>query len=162
MVIQKFLKLKPSQLLLVALDDLDKVEDDPILAVDMDQWVTFHDSRCFVCFAGGMLVNSIGVSARELAACGGPDWRSMDLLGMLSMSFPEEDFEDMHLLASRCVGLDHIRQGFLMSGLSYFEIPPKLQHMHFPKVTVCPYEVDPFGFKRSMRGIAHRLAYAGL
>jgi hypothetical protein len=63
---------KPSELILIALEDLEKCEADPIYKIDMGTW---HEplsySKCEVCAAGAVMAQSLGARANWYRD---PDW----------------------------------------------------------------------------------------
>lgn len=52
---------KPSELLLLALEDLQKVESDPRYVVDMGAWHS-PNGKCRVCLAGAVMAGKLGVT----------------------------------------------------------------------------------------------------
>lgn len=67
--IEDILPNKLSDLLEVALGDLEKVENDKRYVVDMDTWHTYQKSNtrnvCCVCLAGSVMAKSLGASVNE-------------------------------------------------------------------------------------------------
>ena len=57
---EEFIKLKPSQLLRLALSDIEKVSKDGRYDIDMNSWHRYeHEGEiCFVCLAGAVIAKS--------------------------------------------------------------------------------------------------------
>jgi hypothetical protein len=76
----KSLPDKPSELLMVAMEDLEKIETMEKIKINMSSWV----DNCEVCHAGAVMINSLGVDAEK---CWAPfQLSSPDLKGKRSAS----------------------------------------------------------------------------
>lgn len=124
---------KPSELILVALADLEAVEKDPAYTVDMAKWHRFEGGTCFVCLAGAVLAKTVGLYPQETV---GPH------------SVKTEISDKMR-------ALDSFRTGDVAGGLWYLEAEGEgIQS----SMTVPLYDSDPAGFKGALRQIAEMLA----
>lgn len=137
---------KPSELLLLAIKDLEKVEKSKRLIVDMGHWVSPHaggyeipKGKCAVCLAGAVLVRSLGVTTSN----GG---------------FTPEDFNKN--ICGKARALDAFRSGFVGGGLFFMGLKrPSWIPAH---IQVTRYTDDPKAFKAQMREIAKNLSEVGL
>ena len=136
---ERFLTCKPSELIMLALEDLEKVEGTPkVYHVNMD---IVHDQikeLCYVCLAGAVLAQTMRVDPTE-------HW---------SQAHPCEETTD------RVWALDDFRQGEIGKGLAKMNI--KLPHNVREKISVLDYAFDPVEFKSGLRWIAKHLAERGL
>lgn len=141
---------KLSKLIEVALDDLDKCEQDPKYKVDMDAW-HLPNSHCSVCFAGTVMAKSLNTD------------RSYDVDGY------DEKFTDSQW--DKFMALDQARCGFWVSaiweipvnrGEPYVEISDKIEALPLPTGTNLPeYSTDKKKFKDMMVLAAGILAAEG-
>jgi hypothetical protein len=122
----------PSQLIELALEDLEKVEKDDRYVVDMHVW--HHSSpddewRCHVCLAGAVMAKSLDFAPYE---CG-------------------DDPEDIMSpnLSQKLEALDCFRRGNVDQGLKYMGIDTLV--CDYKPVT--PYGIEPTLFKTRMREI---------
>jgi hypothetical protein len=137
---EHFLTCKPSELILLALEDLEKVEGLPgVYRIDMSSWHYPRGDACYVCLAGAALAGSYGMD-------------------------PEEDFTVSLFgdnVEARCGALNSFRCGLIWEGLDDMEIKfddlVVQQHIRIPE-----YETDPVEFKSGLRWIAKHLAERGL
>ena len=137
---EHFLTCKPSELIMLALEDLEKVEKlKDIYRVDMG---VYHDpeddGRCAVCFAGSVL-------AQTMKHAPTVNWHFMT---------------DGPKVADRCMALDSFRSGDIWHGLETLEIEPPLNVRE--SIRIADYEHDPIDFKSGLRWIAKHLAERGL
>lgn len=88
-------KLKPSELIRVALEDLEKCEADPRYRVDMSLWHEPHCGECYVCLAGAVMAQELGVGTTRRAC---------------PTSFDED-------VRERLNALDGFRRGAVLNGL---------------------------------------------
>lgn len=139
---EHFLTCKPSELIMLALEDLEKVEKLPrIYKVDMD---SVHEavedrygrSRCEVCFAGAVLAQTVQLDP-------GTDW-----------------YDDGGEVSLRVWALDAFRSGFIELGLDYLNI--NLPHNVQAKTPMPDYVDGPAEFKSGLRWISKHLAERGL
>lgn len=134
----KRLPRKLSRLILVALEDLEKVERSKRYVVDMKLFHVPIDGVCHVCFAGGVMAMRLGCSPQ---------------------TFQSEAFEEMDIeTARKLFALNYARTGKFQFaagelGFSYEVIPDS---------DITPYESNPAQFKADMRSAAAMLAARGL
>lgn len=100
---------KPSELLMVAMEDLEKCENDPSYKIEMSEWVDCRDLVCEVCHAGAVIVHTLKV-------------RGSNNGELISPSDFDEDTE-VKLLA-----IDNIREGYVRNFLTFMgcNIPDSL------------------------------------
>lgn len=137
----------PSLLIRVALDDLYKCVQSPDYLIDFSQWYKVRnrnapsdqfsknkiDLGCFVCFAGAVMAQSLGLSSTYKGR-------------MTESTFDEEVWNKMH-------ALDSFRKGFVETGLKWLNIPvPKGMG------TVCVVPQNDYkGFVAAMEGLIETL-----
>lgn len=162
---------KPSELIRLALSDLNQVEAmDDTYKINMEVWHTplssFKGQICRVCLAGAVMANTMQVP--------------------LTLDMEPYDFEDIKI-RKRLQSLNHFRLGAILSGImTFYEIETPMlgkwmefgtfqKHMErlqlrgippiphdFAVINVPNYqEFRPEGFKRAMRAIADRLKELG-
>lgn len=128
---------KPSELILQALVDLERVESDSRYTIDMSIWHRkYHnETTCIVCFAGAVMSRAVTIDRNVTPS-----------------DFPEE--------FGKLQALDEFRCGRIETGLQYMGIsrPESLP----PGVYVMPYEADASLFKTAMRKMSRHLAGVGL
>lgn len=139
---------RPSQLIRVALKDLERAEASPHYSVSMGiwhepEWATNFDADdiCQVCLAGSMIAFSLEGN------------RSDDIV---PGDFGAE-------IQDRLLALDCFRRGKIRAGLIHMQVLRDEQES--PVTDVCavmPYETDPTAFKDDMAWIADALEGAGL
>ena len=130
---------KPSELVRLALHDMEAAEKSPLYHVEVQNyWHTPNPSgedSCVVCYAGGVMAMTLGAERGE---CLGPD-----------------DFgEDNH---GKLLALDSFRQGQVSS--AFVEMGLGLAPIRYHSVS--PYWVSPADFKRDQRELAKVLEDAG-
>lgn len=131
---------KPSELIRVALEDLEKTEADERYIINMAFWhrPTSDLQKCHVCLAGAVLAQRSGASHYD---------------DLSELRFVSE-------VRAKLFALDDFREGSLHSGLRKLDGPcPTSIPEH--KV-IAPYEDDPAQFKSDMRGLADMFAEEGL
>lgn len=131
---------KPSELILLALGDLEKCEKDDKYAIDMSNWCCpdWKDPNiCCVCFAGAVMVQTLGIKIES---------------GSYERFPWETDFE------SKLLALDNFRSGHVNRGLQGMGLKPilGLDVRHGVQ-----YKDDPVKFKAAMRDLAAQLAQHG-
>lgn len=139
---------KPSDLITLALDDLEKVEADPLYSVEMGTW---HEPNsggwhgkppvCEVCFAGAVMAKTLPV--RE------------DHIQIRSMS------EFSNYTRCRLYALDSFMRGDINAGLGHMQLSLP-EEFKYPWDGVHQYHVNPSHFKQDMRDIADSLKEVGL
>lgn len=134
--------LKPSELIRVALADLEAVEKDDRYRVDMGVWHGQYedvaDGRCSVCLAGSVMAKSLGAAH-------------------VNNLIPDDFGVD---LARSLMALDSFRMGFMDEGLDLMgeDMPDGIPSI-FP---VTPYVHNPDRFKADMQTMASLLEEHGL
>ena len=143
---------KPSELIRVALADLEKCEADPRYLIDMDRWHSGirHDSNepCAVCFAGSVMAQRLGADHRYYIS--GP--------GRF-----DEDEGKLH-------ALNAFREGRIAAGLIAFyghlpsSQPPGASDVVESLVDegISPYAWDPSEFKSDMEALAEAFSERGM
>ena len=141
----------PSELITVALRDLEACEQDPRYEIDMDVWHYPSDSmRCGVCLAGSVMAQSIGVApsdAMDPADFGSRTQAKLTALNLFRIG--------SHAGALRRMGL---RAGPPQSDEEQ-EALGRLYDAHDGEVL---YEESPEELKRRMRALADELNHLGL
>lgn len=128
---------KPSELLTVALDDLEKVEQMPGYIVDMAHFHWPDVNGCRVCLAGAVIVNRLG---------GDPGQH----LGPIK--FDDRTAEAMY-------ALDSLRCGFVGDAFSNLRLSVR-DGAKFDR-DVLDYSDDPAAFKAELRQLAADLKAGG-
>jgi len=143
---------KLSECLFLALDDLEKCEDDPKYVIDMSEWHTADDVQCLVCFAGSVMAKTCDA-----------DWCE---------SLAPSNFGTHN--AARFNALNMIRSGDIFGALYYLGIyRPAMSDeailwacenaSNWGGVRQWPsYRINPAGFKAKMRQTATELKELGL
>ncbi len=129
---------KPSKLINLALNDLERVEKDDRYIVDMEDWhVPEENGQCFVCLAGAVMAKTLGAPIDELTC---PLYTSH-----------EKELE----------ALDNFRCGWIetaLRGLGLHADIPRFKS----RVEVRAYSDNPKQFKDDMRDMARQFERAGL
>lgn len=133
----KTLPDKLSELIRVAIGDLEKCEVDPLYEIDMHRWHYPSISRCCVCLAGACLAMSVGIDPSE--------------------QFTFGDVED-HEYGRHFIALDYARVGNVQCALMELGIDYTTQ-LNRP---VVPYDAGPAIFKSQMLALASDLEREGL
>lgn len=132
----KDLPNKPSEILELALQDLDLCELDPDYKINMGQWHTGGEI-CQVCLAGSILAKTIGV----------PKNISFDPKGFSPSIRCKMDF------------LEYVRLGYI--GKAYNHLQRKRPVGVFSEVSVTYYHTDPIKFKTDLRNLISHLKEHG-
>ena len=130
---------KPSELLELALSDLEKVERSPRYEVSMNTWHRpTKGGVCEVCMAGAVMAKTIKTDRFE--------------------QFTDEDFETD--AKKKLIALNDFREGSLDIGLKTLGI----DHPRFlaSEIDVTGYHDDPKEFKKDMRAVIKALKGEGL
>ena len=132
---------KPSELILLALDDMSKCLEIPDYQICMDVWhVTSDDGHCYVCLAGSVMAQTLGCKIEESV---GP-----------YATYPEHT-------ANKLSAINCFRQGNVADGFMKLNI--KVGYKGLPEsMTVCPYDKSPEQFVKDMRLMVGRFAEVGL
>lgn len=130
----KTLPDKPSDLIELALSDLEKVEKNPRYEINMSTWHTPDRGKCSVCLAGAVIAGTLEQSIRY---------------DLSPQSFDENT-------RRKLVALDHFRLGYIGDGLQEMCVERPLTLENF--AAVAPYyRFDRNLFKRDMREIIAKL-----
>lgn len=132
---------KASELILLALKDLEACERDDDYEICMGEWhspmlidpAESEEEVCAVCLAGSVMAKSLGADLDELRQ---PN------------DFPEE---------KKLQGLNQVRVGLIKRAADHWEGFGGVQDYY----DCIPYEQDPAGFKAQMRQIAADYAAIG-
>jgi hypothetical protein len=129
---------KPSELLTLALADLESVESDPRYVIDMDLWHKPYRDRCAVCLAGAVIARTMGESPRVM---------------LTVADFPEA-------ISPKLFALNDFRMGYISLALSDLGIrkPSSIP----AGVHVTPYNIDRDKFFADMGAMAALLREHGL
>ena len=141
---------KLSDLIEVALNDLIAVEKSKKYDVNMDEvWYEPVGKKCHVCFAGSVMVNSLGCNLED-----------------------EIEPDDFTLsLNSKFRALDFIRDGYVEYALNELRIDiesilnsknPLIETLIVKDVDITHYEESPAKFKKEMAKLAKDLRELGL
>ena len=117
----------PSELIRLAIADLEKVEKDSRYEVDMGTWHYGSGAKCFVCLAGSVMAGTLGTDASESLVPG---------------YFSDDDRNRLH-------ALNCFRAGDISYGLGLLGI-----YSPAWRRTIWPYGEDPDRFKRDMLELA--------
>ena len=153
---------KPSELIHLALNDLELCEKDDSYAINMHVWhcPELHDDvppLCAVCMAGSVMAKTLNVPV-EVEVCS----QSFDWL--------ENQDGEFCTISQKLEAIDEFRQGELYSGLMSMDMDTtaglQVARMFDPAtgygyVSVPTYKVNPDGFKVRMREIADAFAKVG-
>ena len=127
---------KPSELIRVALADLEKVEADPRYSVHMGDWHRSFGNYCAVCLAGSVMAMSLHLNPEQTvefhdsaSGLSDADWDKLD-------------------------ALDDFRMGEVHAGLRTLNLDQgSLDEM----IGITPYTTDPTTFKQDMNNLADLL-----
>lgn len=137
---------KPSELILVALQDLEKVEKDPLFNVNMSEWVFYNSytHRCHVCLAGAVMMKTLEARGYKLPR---------DAASISPSNFGFKEYQ------SKLLALDSFRLGDVGEGLEEMGLfAPQLNYCY----TMPSYNNNPEKFKRRMRAMSRMLRAHGL
>jgi hypothetical protein len=131
---------KPSDLLEVALRDLEAVEQDPKYRVRMDVWhepAKHINDPCQVCLAGAVMAKSLETS---------------NLVRRWPCDFSDKD------TLRKLRALDDMRVGAVSEALERLDLPPVSKY----DFVAHHYGANPEGFKRDLRNLVDKLRKDGL
>ncbi len=129
--------IKPSELIKLALHDLEVVESMPDkYVVDMSTWHAPYINKCFVCLAGSVMAISLNTLQHK---------------EVYPTNFPPEQNSLLH-------ALNYFRNGDIINGLFCMEI----NNIHIHNMEVTQYEVNKEKFKEDMKNMVYNLEYRGL
>jgi hypothetical protein len=125
--------MKPSELLELALNDLEKCESDPKYKIEMSNWLEHRDEVCEVCMAGAVMAQTLKCYHLKEAT--------------------PENFTD--LWEGRFDAIDSFRIGYIAQGFDDLdlEFPDDLPQ----RIEVTHYIDDDVKFKKDMRGLIELL-----
>lgn len=130
---------KLSELIHVALRDLEAAEKAPNIVIDMGEWHTpLADGKCAVCLAGAVMRGTFGVNDGISYA---PAWFDASLRRKLE-------------------AIDLLRTGYVAVAIA--RRTPKLEPTDAFDRDITPYSEDPAAFKADMLQLAKDLEEAGL
>jgi ribosomal protein S27AE len=134
----KKLPNKMSELIMVAIKDLKKIEKSKYYAINMGVW---HEpnGKCTVCFAGSVMAKTLGVDRRLYA---------------YPSSFSEET-------RAKLEALDYLRKGEIQNAHSRMFKGKSLPPLMNPQVSIDSYRDFPEHFKMQMIQLANQLAQLG-
>ena len=136
---------KASDLIDLALDDLEKCEKDPRYKIDMKEWHTLYGQTCLVCLAGSVMAQTLQVQ--------------------LDFTFCENRLDKN--TEEKLDGLDWFRTGGIEAGLqsifgyreTFSDIEDKALKKRITNIT--QYKENPSQFKQDMRRMAEFLREEG-
>jgi hypothetical protein len=130
--------IKPSELIKLALHDLEVVENNRQYKVSMDHWHFYNGEKCCVCLAGAFMAVTMKFPVERRIADPGSCW-------------PEAH---PYLLALNRFRLGHVLLGLQEMGITNQHVEPFFE--------VRSYQYDPYGFKEDMLRMAEYLETKGL
>ena len=132
---------KLSELIELAIHDLQAVEKDRRYVVNMCYWHMPMDGVCEVCLAGAVMAGTLGVSPLSL------------------VDDPCAEFTES--VSRKLLALEAVRKGMVIDALSFLRKPGR---MPVAALWVDPptYSCDRDGFFAALRGIAETLRKEGL
>lgn len=139
---------KPSELIRLAIADLEKCEKDDRYEIDMYAWhqPDRDTGVCLVCLAGSVIASTLGGDRKT----------RLYPADYIDFSHPADiDFSDSNKLSA----LNNFRAGYWREGLSVIRADtPNVEGLPHP----VPYDENPAAFKADMLRAADILAEAGL
>lgn len=139
----KTLPDKPSELIRLALHDLEEVEQLPGFRVNMNVWLSnIEEEGCAVCLAGAVMVRSL--------------YQANDRNQLPTAAVPGMFDADTHAKLS---ALDYFRSGETEIALEYFEVPDPHR---YESLNPGMYYENPAAFKKVLREMADYFEGEGL
>ena len=155
----------PSELLSLALDDLEKCEQDTLYGVLMDAWhePVFDEDhefqRCDVCLAGAVMAKTLDVDPEDhVPAVCEYDWSPLVATDSV--------------IADKLTSIEYFRQGLVRKGVDEFFVCDETPEFKAwagekvgftePDVDVIDYKENPVLFKKQMRQIVEHLNHLGM
>ena len=120
----------PSELIRLAIADLERAEHDERYEVDMMVWHEPIGEVCCVCLAGALMAGTLGTDVGE---------------SFISSDFSDDDGDKLRAL--NCFRTGEITEGLGLLGI----------YRPGWMIAVCPYDDDPDRFKREMLELADTL-----
>lgn len=132
---------KPSELIRVALKDLEACEQDDRYVIDMSAWHSPQGRLCHVCLAGAVMAQSLGVS---------PHYEKVP------SEFQRQDPDT----ETKLLALNRFREGLVVAGLRMLciEQAANFEHLDNPSLD----DVNLPTLKEAMRELASTLEHDGL
>ena len=130
---------KPSELIRIALDDLEACEADPRYEIDMGRWHGAADPTCSVCLAGAVMAQRLRIS--------------LDTDASPSSFDPDTD--------CKLLALNEFRMGYIGSGLDFMKVPYNFDDISYGGYVI-DYRISPITFKKQLRDISNLLESKGL
>lgn len=127
---------KPSELIHLAMNDLEAVEKNPLYRVDMEVWHEMFNTKCHVCLAGAVMACTLAFDPKK----------------------PFFDI-DMETNDKLCV-LNYLRAGLINSALNRLDINIPCGINDY--VEIVDYHKNPQQFKQDMYALAMYLELYGL
>ena len=140
-IVVDLLNLSPSELLEMAIIDLEHVEQDPHYIVDMNSWHEARDDQCAVCIAGAVMAMSMNCSP------------TAEIL--IPKQFPYE-YENCLMFLNFC------RLGAIQKALSCLGYEVEAMKYYNNSMTIPLYSVSPIRFKDKMRNLVIEFRSRGL
>ena len=147
---------KPSELIRLGLADLEACEDDENYRINMREWhkpCIDGDGKtkpyCAVCLAGSVIAKTLGTDMNQHK-------------DPLHFGMPEYDPPPLGT-PTKLLCLDMFRLGYVWDPLEQMGLLTYPLQAELPEIVTIPlYSEDPFGFHRSMSGLANMLERHGL
>ncbi len=133
----KRLPSKLSELLTLALNDLNKTEKDKRYQIDMSDWHTPHAKACYVCLSGAVMAQTLKASP-----------------SLLKVPYHFDRVNNRKLVA-----LELLRHGDVAGAVWVMKLPA-MKEIQFNR-NITQYSYDPRKFKLQMRALARALKGAG-
>lgn len=131
----------PSELLTLALDDLEVIRKDPKYRIFMLDWHLYlpQEDVCQVCLAGAVMANTLKIDRKRDA----------------------EPLILKHKYIDKLIALDNFREGEVHSAFESLDIEEYPEDMDWI-IDVPQYHIDPEGFISTLRALAQQLKERGL
>ena len=144
---------KPSELIRLALHDMELCEQDDRYIIDMDAWHVAFENKCYVCLAGSIIAKSL--SADIFRSAVPRDYNTEIIAKLLAI----EEFRLGYVYNGiRLLVLEQ----FMSKGPDYlFELFDSLNYKYVDR-DIIKYEENPEKFTRQMHKLADDLERVGL
>lgn len=129
----------PSELIILAVKDLEACEKDSNYEIDMSTWHNYDTEKqmCCICLAGAVLAQTLKADFTV----------TLNPAYMTIFDYP------------KLMALDSFRQGHVISGFTWLGI--EYCYDQLETVVITPYDQNPTSFKADMRELAKILASHG-
>lgn len=138
---------KLSDLILVALADLERAEQSPNVHINMGDWRAFYkytqNQYCSVCFAGAVMIGTLNLSKKRSGFPGfgeGVDGQTK----------------------SKLYALDYVQAGSIALALCLLDVPVTDRLLGILHIPLCPYAQDSKIFKSDIHSLVVLLKNEGL